>query len=241
MAASRSILVGLVMLLTVGLLALVASACDGGDTPAADETPAAGGTPEAEDGNGEAALQELGERAGSGDEVTARVAYEVTTGMDGAAFEGEWVLIQRPPDFRFEFIGTAMEEEVRTIIIDAGGEFYVCTSAAGQESCLEIDVSEAETRSAPFSPLFDIPQKVVEQSESIDSVRKSERTIAGVNATCFTIESALIDLPEGEICFSDEGILLLLRSLGATFEAISVSTDVADEDFEPPFEVLEAP
>ena len=227
------------MLMTVGLLALVASACDGGDTPAADETPAAGGTPGAEDGNGAAALQELGERVGSGDEVTAKVAYEVTTGLNGATFDGEWVVIQRPPDFRFEFIGTVMGEEARTIIIDAGGEFYVCTSVAGQESCLEVDVSEAEMRSAPFSPLFDVPQKVAEELESIDSVGKSDRIIAGVNATCFMIESALVNLPEGEICFSDEGILLLLRSFGATFEATSVSTDVADEDFEPPFEVLE--
>lgn len=243
MAVGRSKFAGFAALLAVALLALVASSCGDGQTPGAGGTPGAGETPQAEgtqDGDG--ALQELSELArGAGDGVASKVTYAVTTGLIGQAFEGSWVLIQKPPNLRFEFISTATGEELRTIIINAGDESYFCTSAAGQESCLEVAISEADERSAPFSPLFNVPQEVAAGIESITSVRKSQRTLAGVDATCFTVESVLIDLPEGEICFSDEGILLLLRGLGFTFEATSVSTDVSDEDFEPPFEVIGLP
>ena len=63
-----------------------------------------------------------------------------------------------------------------------------------------------------------------------------------MHANCFTYSLAGA---ESETCFSDEGLLLYLRSESAgssfTYEAKSASTDVTDADFEPPYEITQVP
>ena len=248
------------VLLAISLVALLAAvACGDGDegagetpeaaeTPAADETPEAGETPAADetpatDGAGDEGLQELEAQAGEAAEgVTAKVTNRISTEADGETMEGEWVLVQRPPDSRFEISITEGGQESRTIIINAGGKSYLCTSVAGEESCLATEATGEET--ALLDPLFDIPQEL-EDTQDVDLVDKSERQIAGMDATCFTVSSGLADLGEGEVCFSSKGLLLYLRSeAGGTsslIEATSASMDVTDADFEPPYEIFELP
>ncbi len=78
-----------------------------------------------------------------------------------------------------------------------------------------------------------------------EGVDTSQRKIAGVDAACFTAKSDLAGQGEGEVCFSDEGLLLYMSSevdgASTVFEATSVSTDVTDADFEPPYEIIELP
>jgi hypothetical protein len=253
---------GLPVLLAVVLFfALLAAACDGdgdegesapvGETPAADETPSdedappANGGDEDEDGEG-AGLEELEVLAGEAAEgVTARVTYRVTSDVEGETFEGEWVVVQRPPDSRLEIASTEGGEEFRTIIITTGGKSYMCFSGGGEESCLATEAEEAEAGAAPLDLLFDIPQELAEDTEDVDLAETSQRSIAGVDATCFTVSSGLADLGEGETCFSDQGLLLYVRSevdgASSVFEATSVDTDVTDADFEPPYEIIELP
>ena len=234
----------------VALLALVAAACDGGGdgsgaTPQTDETAAEGETPAADggdegDGGGDGGFADLEALASAAaGEVTAKVTYQFTSEADGEAIKGEWVLVQRPPDSRFEFASTEEGEEFRTIIINAGGESYLCTSAGGLETCFATDIGETETQTAPLAPLFDVPQDLAAATAGVDLIDRSERSIAGLDATCFTVSSDISGLGEGEVCFSEDGLLLFLRSGtngdSVTFEATSVSTDVTDEDFEPPF------
>ncbi len=240
---------GLAVLLAVALLfALLAAACDGngdeGERPEAAGTPEVGETPEADgDGEGLADLEALAAEAAGG--VTAKVTYRYRSEVNGEVTEGEWVLVQRPPDSRFEISGTEDGEESRTIIISAGGKTYLCTSVAGEENCLaaETEVTEAET--ALLDPLFDIPQELAEDAEDIDLGETSQRSIAGVDATCFTVTSGVVELGQGEVCFSDEGVLLLVQGESGgdsfSFEATSVSTDVTDADFEPPYPIIELP
>ena len=235
---------GFATLLAAALLfALLAAACGGGggegETPQAGETPTADGG-EGADGEG---LQELQALAGeAAEEVIAKVTYSVVIEADGETTEGEIVSVRRPPDSRFEIVGQGGGETSRTIIISAGGKSYLCTSAAGEESCLVTEAGEAGA--AAFHPLFSIPQELT-KAEDVEVVEMSERKIAGVGVTCFTVRGELADLGEGEFetCFSDEGLLLLLRSEGEVasfvFEATSVSTDVTDADFEPPYPVKE--
>jgi hypothetical protein len=244
---------GFAVLLAVALLfALLAAACDGdgdeGERPEAAETPAEGETPEegqtpAAGDEGLEVLEALAGEAAEG--VTAKVTYRYRSEVAGEVTEGEWVLVQRPPDSRFEMSGTQEGEEFRTIIIYAGGKSYLCTSVAGEESCLATEIEATEAQTALLDPLFDIPQELAEEAEDIDLVETSERSIAGVDATCFTVSGALPDLGEGEVCFSDEGILLLLQGESDgdsfSFEATSVSTNVTDADFEPPYEIIELP
>ncbi len=245
------------VLLVVGLLALAAVACNGGgsedETPQAGETPAVdggddGGGDDGDDGDGDSdstGLQDLGALASeaSGD-VIARVTYRFTSEAGGEVVEGEWVLVQRPPDSRFEFVSTAGGEEIRTIIISAGGESYLCSSIGGEGTCLTADIGDTEAQTAVLDPLFDVPEELAAAGD-VGLVDRSERSIAGVDASCFTVTSDISGLGEGEVCFSEDGLLLLLRSGSNgdsfTFEATSVSTDVTDADFEPPYDIFELP
>ena len=190
------------------------------------------------------ALRDLAVLAGEAVEgVTAKVTYRVTMEVEGETLEGEWVIVRRPPDSRIEFSGMVGGEEIAIVIIEAGGTSYLCFSSGGDESCLATGETAAET--AAIAPLFDVPRGIAEEIEDVGLVDRSQRTIAGVNATCFTVSGALAGLGEGEICFSDEGLLLFLQSevggTSSTFEATSVSRDVTDADFEPPYELSELP
>ena len=242
------------VLLAVGLLALAAVACsgggDGGDTSQNGETPGADGgngngdgDGEVGDGDGLSDLESLA--AASAEGVIARVTYKITTEEDGDTSEMEWVLVQRPPDSRIEISSTAGGEEFRTIIISVDGKSYICFALAGEESCLVSEEEEAGAEASSLDILFDIPSAIAEGAEGVLIGDASQRTIAGLDATCFTIGGGLVDLDEGEICFSDGGLLLYLQSevdgLASTFEATSVSTDVTDADFEPPYDILELP
>ncbi len=243
------------VLLAVGLLAFAAVACNGGgngdETPQAGETPAEGETPQVgdedgDDGDDSTGLQDLGALASlASGEVIAKVTYRFTTEAGGEVIEGEWVLVQRPPDSRFEFVSTVGGLEIRTIIINAGGESYLCASSGGGGTCLTSDIGTTEAQTAPLAPLFDVPRELTEEAGGVDLLDRSERSIAGVDATCFTVRSDISGLGEGEVCFSEEGLLLLLRSEtngdSFTFEATSVSTDVTDADFELPYDILELP
>jgi hypothetical protein len=235
------------VLLAVVLLAFVAAACngggDGGETSQAGETPGADGGNGDEDGDGLSNLESLAAAAAEG--VIAKVTYRITTEGGGETFEGEWVLVQRPPDSRIEISGTEGGEEFRTIIINAGGKSYICFAVGGEESCLVAEEEKAGAEASPLDLLFDIPNEIAEGVEGVDIGDTSQRSIAGLDATCFTIGGGLAELGEGEICFSDEGLLLYMQSevdgSSSTFEATSVSTDVTDADFEPPYDILELP
>ena len=241
---------GLAALLAVALLfALLAAACKGdgkGKTPAAGESPAANETPTADggdgdgDGDGGEGLSDLEALAAEAQGVIAKVTYKVTMDVAGVSTEQEWVLVQRPPDSRFEIAGEEAGAEFRTIIITTGGQSYLCTAAAGQKNCLATEADAADAGAAPlFDLLSDIPQEL---TEGVDT---SQRKIAGVDAACFTAKSDLAGQGEGEVCFSDEGLLLYMSSevdgASTVFEATSVSTDVTDADFEPPYEIIELP
>ena len=225
------------VLLVVGLLALAAVACSGGggEPSQSDETSAVG------DGEGPGDLESLA--AASAEGVIAKVTYSITTEGGGETFEGEWVLVQRPPDSRIEISSTEGGEEVRTIIISAGGKSYLCFALAGEESCLVTEEDEAGAEAAPLDILFDIPSAIAGGVEGVDIGDASQRTIAGLNAICFTIGGGLVELGEGEVCFSNDGLLLYLQGeaegISSTFEATSVDTNVTDADFEPPYEVID--
>ena len=241
------------VLLAVGLLALAAAACGGdgggGGGGDGDETPAADGGNGNGDGDGDGdgdGLSDLGSlAAASAEGVIARVTYKITTEGDGDTSEMEWVLVQRPPDSRIEISSSEAGEEFRTIIISVDGKSYVCFALGGEESCLVSEEEEAGAEASSLDLLFDIPSAIAEGAEGVFIGDPSQRTIAGLDATCFTIGGGLVDLDEGEICFSDGGLLLYLQSevggISSTIEATSVSTDVTDADFEPPYDILELP
>ncbi len=217
---------GFAALLAVSSLALLA-ACAGG-------------------GGDDAALRDLETLASEAAEgVVAKVTYKVTSGADNQVFEQEWVVVQRPPDTRFELSSAEGIVQFRTIIISRGGKSYLCFSIGGEESCFESSAESTGAQTAAFDPIFEISRELAEEAGDVDIIDRSQRRIAGVDASCFTVRSDISGLGDGEVCFSAEGILLLLRSevddVGSTIEATSASTDVTDEDFELPYELFELP
>jgi hypothetical protein len=245
---------GLVLVAALALLVALLAACkssdkDGGDgktpaaeTPAADETPSDGG--DGDDGDGGGGLQDL-ERLASqaAGDFTGKITYGITTEAGGQTTEQEWTLAQRPPDSRFEIVSTEGGQETRTIVIQTADKSYVCTSAGGSESCFESDQTDQYT--SLFDLIFAVPQSIAGGIGDVGLVDESEREIGGVNANCFSVDTAALGGGASELCFSDEGLLLFLRGESAgssfTYEAKSVSTDVSDADFEPPYEIFEIP
>jgi hypothetical protein len=240
----------LALVVALAALLLLAVACksdsNDGKTPTSNETPEATDTPDNGGdggGGGDGGLQGLADLASQAAEgVTANVTYQYTSETNGQTIEAEWVMVQRPPDSRFEIVSTEGGEESRTIVIGTADKSYICTSAGGSESCFESD--QAESYTTGFAPLFEIPQTIAGDIGGLGAVDKSEREIAGVHANCFSADAVALG-GASEFCFSDEGILLLLRSEAGgtsfTFEAKSASTDVTDADFEPPYEIIEIP
>jgi hypothetical protein len=244
---------GIVLVATLALLVALLAACksdskDGGDkTPSAEETPASGETPTdggdgGDGGNGgDSGLSDL-ERLASeaAGDFTGKITYQITTESGGQTTEQEWTLAQRPPDSRFEIVSNEGGQESRTIVIQTAEKSYVCTSAGGSEICFASDQTEQYT--GLFDPIFDAPQSIVQDIDNLGLGDQSERDIAGVHANCFSYSLAGA---ESETCFSDEGLMLYLRTGSAgnsfTYEAKSASTDVTDADFEPPYPVTDIP
>ncbi len=232
-------------LMLVSLLAL-AVACNGGG--AGDSSPTAAGTP-GDNGSPPAAgtptkdvqeLLTLAEQAAEG--VKAKVTYRYRTDAEGALTNGEWLLVRRPPKSRIEFvIPTENDGETRTIVLDTGEKSYLCFSSSSNEGCVAIEPGGAADVTAALDPLLQVPARVVQQAAEVNLVERSHRTIAKVEATCFTLKSAITDLGDGEMCFSEDGLLLFLNGKSGddefTLEATSIDRAVNNEDFEPPFEI----
>jgi hypothetical protein len=224
------------------LLALVAVACDGGGDPS------------------EKALEDLRTLAYDASEgATAKVTYRVVTSIDDKTTESEQIVVQRPPETRVETSMVSGDSVwSHAVVINNGKRLYVCLKDGGKSGCLDLKPSLDSARQAlqqaglhvlvedPLSvELFDMPRRIVESDEEIPPFEESQRQIAGIDATCFFQEQQTQNL-ETELCFSDQGLTMYWRysqvnSDGVTlvFEAAatSVSSDVTDKDFVPPYKI----
>jgi hypothetical protein len=225
------------------LLALLVAACGG----------------EGDDDTGEDPLQELNALADRATEgATAKVTYTVTTSINDETSESEQIVAQRPPHYRLEVSVPGDALWTRSVVINEGDRLFVCLGTESEGSCLDLEpsIDSAQEALAQTSlhvtvehplevELFDTPQQATETTDDTVPLVSSQRQIAGLDATCFMQEVPNL---ETELCFSDQGLTLYwlyseVAAGGVTrvFEATatSVSTDVTDEDFEPPYEIVE--
>jgi hypothetical protein len=190
--------------------------------------------------------------------ATANVTYRVTTSIDDEMTESEQIVVQRPPASRLEISVPGDEPWSRSVVIKDSDKLYVCLGNESEGTCLDLQPADGSRDQAlaqaglhvpvehPLTvELFDTPRLLVESTEDIGSLDKSQRQVAGLDATCFAEE---VEDLKTELCFSDEGLTLYWRwtqvspdGVTRVFEAtaVSISSDVTDEDFVPPYEITE--
>lgn len=218
---------------------------DGTEPTATEEVVDGEATPGDGDDEGGDASQELSELAGRFAEQEVKISYDLSSTVDGETQEGSFTFYWKPPDaWRMDFNIAGSEGS----LITTGETSYLCSSEGGEGQCLE---SPAGLQiPLPFLEFFTDPDSlgdIIDTELAGLDVDRSDREIAGRDATCFTA-SGEVEGESGEVeyCFSDDGVLLLLRSSGETsgefsLEATSVETSVSDADLEPPYDILEIP
>ena len=233
----RTLLIGAALL--VGALLLACSSDSDGDL----------GGPA--DGNGD---QPAGDAAADLRNLAAqfgvreiKIEYQFAGGAADGTGDGTMTLYWKPPDAQRTDLSTSDGD---VTLITTATASYICTSEVGAGQCLKSPVGDSL---APgFFAIFTEPGNFIGQINDVlgdADVDRSSRTIAGQDATCFSL-SGTIDGETGaaEYCFRDDGVLLLLRAADGpetnggeefSLEAISVEDSVSDSDLEPPYDVVD--
>jgi hypothetical protein len=236
-----------ILLLTVALAAasLFAFACDeengdgDGEESEATEEPSNGdGEGEAteepsdgeEDGDGSSSLEDLDIKA-----MTA--TYDVTAGGETTTYN---VFVRDATAWRFDLV----EGGATTTFIQTADGVLIC--APDSQSCIQSPGGLA-TIPVPFFAAFAAPgglnDFVNTSFAGVDS-EQTEETIAGRDATCYTVSGEGAAGGFASICVADGLVLRWEGGIeGSTVkvEATSIEEGVDDVDLEPPYEVQEIP
>lgn len=115
-------------------------------------------------------------------------------------------------------------------LIDKPDASYVCSA----NRCVESPAGDTGGVGNLFTSFID-PATIEDQFGDAD-YDVSEEQIAGMDATCFKADG-------NEVCFAKGGLLLRVTFAetngGGTLEAVEADTDIPDDAFEPPFDVVD--
>lgn len=162
--------------------------------------------------------------------------YQVT--FPGTAPGTSLVVANRPPDRRVDVLDG---EEVVEVRLTLDGEAYRCTKDDGAD---RIDTCERTDAFVEPPGLFQ-PAALDRLTSSLRdrrndfSFRVRDAEVAGADARCLVTEvRAGRERPElgdrGEICVSQEGVLLRVEQAGESLEATEYTTDIPAGTFERP-------
>jgi len=210
---------------------------DGGDSrPTATEgTDSGDETPDATDGGDAASLLEA--LTGESGEVVAKVAYDFTTTTNGTKSTSSMTIYSRPGESRTDLVDTDSGET--TSFISTEDATYLCTG----EQCIGYPAGGG-VNPIPFVSQYANPSAITQLVAGYRGVdiEQSEEKIAGLDATCFSVEQAGTTV---SWCYGDKGLLLrsATESSAGSFlmEATEVDLEISDEDFEPPYPVTTIP
>jgi len=121
-------------------------------------------------------------------------------------------------------------DEGLVTIIDTPDASYVCS----KDQCLQYPAGNTGGVGSLFTSFID-PATIEDQfGDAAYDVTTEE--IAGLDATCFKASG-------NEVCFGDGGLLLRVTFAEAngsgTLEAVEAGTDIPDDAFDPPFDVID--
>jgi outer membrane lipoprotein-sorting protein len=173
-------------------------------------------------------------------QTAAKVGYDLTVTSGGTSDESSLTLYRQPPDWRLDISSSSQGDE---ILIATGDTLYDCSAQSGENQCLFYDASQVDIPG--LLGIFDPSATAV--SVAGENVDRSEQTISGESAKCFSVTStAGGTTSNSQWCFASDGILLRLVTTSddpatsdLTIETTGVNRDVtdADFDFQPPYPV----
>jgi outer membrane lipoprotein-sorting protein len=238
--------------LAVALLAL--AACGGGDSTNTSATATTSGrttatqkpnpdatkteqATETSSSSGDIAsqLQALGNNV---QDVTGKVTYTDTSTSGGVT---TITFYSKSPNSRYDTIDS---DGSSTSYIQTPDATYVCSSSADQtdQTCIQSAGSGTGSSglglfSGFFSPVI-VSAMVAAAEVTGVNIDKSNETIAGTDATCFSAED---NGETSKFCFSDSGVLLATQTTDSSgtsgMVATAYSDSVSDSDFQPPYPV----
>ncbi|MEE8369165.1 MAG: hypothetical protein V3S00_00185 [Dehalococcoidia bacterium] len=246
----------------VPLMLLLAIACGEGESREA--IPPDRGSPPASDIPPAEARRELEAMSAAWADNPAKVAYDFTSNARPNFTElGAMTAYRSPQGLRLDISGSsagslfddedcdcrlAKSEMEETTLIFREDEAFRCTSGAeGEGECLLIDTPTDEADTLPFLRALITPGAL---SESVAvaitgaDIGRTQEQIAGEEANCYTVGGSATEESDGtQWCFGTDGILLRLSGAysdtpGAgpfRLEAITVSREVSDADFQLPY------
>ncbi len=234
---------GVAIIVALAVLALVAVACssdDEDDTSAPTDRPTSpvATTPSGAGGGVQAASAELAGLSQEWSETSAKITYQMTSSGTDAPGNGAMMLAWKYPDWRVEI----ESDDGSFIMIAAGDTSYICSSEGGVEQCLSLGSVTDDNLPVPFISTFTNPDEIANLVGDAGGIKTSDRKIAGQDARCFSF-SEPGGSGDGEVCFSSDGLLLLIDgsddSGSFKLEATKVSKDVSDNEFKPPYPVVD--
>lgn len=215
-------------------------------------------------GEGPAGL--LQSRVEASFEVTAKVTYEMALDFapeDGTApntvsltiTQGQW-------GRRSDTYASTGTRTVSGSMLDLGGEQYICGRYMGLDWG-NVPESQVEAWEEGFcyrgesigldtdeilGPMLDFTfsfREALNESDELEWTPTSSRSIAGIAADCFRVTSPEPEPADGEICFSEEGILLSIEASSpersGSIVALGVDRHVQEDDFALPYPIMERP
>jgi outer membrane lipoprotein-sorting protein len=229
------------VVLSLAVFALcLAVACGGDGDGGGTATPGGGTATPGGSPTASATTNELQALSTEWEKTTAKVSYDVTSTSVSGTDKSTVTLYRSPPDWRMDISSSSQGNE---ILIVAGGAVYDCSTQTGADACISYDPSQVDV-SAPLG-IFD-PNAVADNISGLN-VDRSEETIAGEAATCFSVTLTTEgSTSNSRWCFASDGTLLQFTdtsddpaSANLTVEATSVNRNVTDADFDftPPYPV----
>ena len=213
---------------------VIAASCGGAATPTGTTTGAAATSAVvpsgAATGGPSAGGASFGQILGSAKANEYKVTYKLTAAGGG---EQSWYF--KPPKTRYDFSSGVAGQTATVSIYSLPDGTYMCFGGTGVTAqCIGMSGLDTALQQNPAA-LYQ--QSMFQHPEQFSAVLVETRQIAGQQAQCFDVKSAVTTavLTDGRFCYSTQGILLLQR-FGAQggaldMEATSLSTTVPDSDF----------
>lgn len=229
------------------------SASGGASTPASGKTqgaataaPTKGGDDSS--GNG-GSVDDLKDAAQKFAKATFSADYKVSGAIGSDITDATMKLTKKGSDkFRFEINGKQEGQDFSAIFIETPDVSAFCLKNAGELGAL-LGVADGDgvcfkSDDQSTNPVGSLSDSLKDfENQDVTVLDTSSRTIAGQDGTCYKTR----DNETQEIntaCFADDGTMLFVETEGddsGAIEATSVDKSVSDSDFDPPYELKDAP